>query len=510
MPALRLAFVLLVVSLAACGPERDRECSAGSTDLTADPENCGACGNVCGEGTACIDSRCLEGACQPGAVEKCYSGLEDTENVGSCVAGTRVCGKAGTWGRCEGEVTPVAENCTDGVDNNCNGMIDEDADLDGDGFTTCGVPGVIPGDCCDFAECSKPKEVNPGAYDAAGNGVDDDCNGVADDTALLCDQGLASSSASGVDFAKAIDICTPTPSGTITMQDYRWGLIDAKLSLTDGTGAPDREGHAIRPRFGTGVVPQGGVSLAMISSGGAAAKNDTNPGYHPWVSYTHTGVNSAPFPTDWYTANGNKLPNAPGCPASSAAQANDPVMLTLRIKVPTNARSFRLSTNFFSAEFPEYTCTQFNDFFVVLLDSMYNGPQPNPADKNLAFFQPAGTMDKFPVGVNLAYGNTGLFTQCVNGGTGCSGSVSGTINTCVATTHLIGTGFDDMSGNCGGSNLNGGATGWLVTAGNVKPGEIITLRIAIWDTSDWAWDSLAVFDGFAWSTELANPGTVIF
>ena len=56
----------------------------------------------------------------------------------------------------------------------------------------------------------------------------------------------------------------------------------------------------------------------------------------------------------------------------------------------------------------------------------------------------------------------------------------------------------------------GGATGWLVTSGNVTPGEIITLRIAVWDTSDHILDSLAVIDGFQWSVDVANPGTVIF
>ncbi len=506
MPLIRLAHVMAFVLLAACGPERDRECTAETTDLTSDPANCGSCGNACGDGYACIDSRCLIGLCQPGTVEECYTGAEDTSGVGPCKGGTRVCGRTGAWSACEGEVTPVAENCTDGVDNNCNGMTDEDVDLDGDQFTTCGVPGVIPGDCCDWTECDKPRTVNPGAYDAVGNGIDDDCNGIADDTALLCDQGINSGTTNAMEFAKAIDICQ-----TSSAQDYQWGVVDAKLSLTDGNGTPDREGHAIRPRFGANLLPQGGVSLAIISSGGAAAKNDTNPGYHPWVSYSHvSGTNTAPFPADWYLANMSRLPNAPGCPPPTGAQANDPVMLTLRIKVPTNALSFKLSTNFFSAEFPEYTCTQFNDFFVVLLDSTYDGMPKNPLDKNLAFFQPMGTMDKVPVGVNLAYGNTGLFTQCQNGNTGCSGGPAGTINTCVSTAHLIGTGLDDPGIACGASTMTGGGTGWLVTAGNVVPGEIITLRIAIWDTSDSAWDSMAIIDGFAWSTEPVNPGTVIF
>src|SRR5262245_60050353 len=151
------------------------------------------------------------------------------------------------------------------------------------------------------------------------------------------------------------------------------------------------------------------------------------------------------------------LPNAPGCPDPSGTTANDPVMLNLEIRVPSNAHSFSLKTNFYSAEFPEWTCSPYNDFFVVLLDSMYSGNPANPTDRNLAFYTQPGTTNNYPVGVNLAYGNTGLFTQCVNGTTGCSGT-SGTISTCVGTDDLMGTGMDEPdSGSCDSNSLTGGA-----------------------------------------------------
>ena len=158
-------------------------------------------------------------------------------------------------------------------------------------------------------------------------------------------------------------------------------------------------------------------------------------------------------------------------------------------------------------------CSPFNDFFVVLLDSAWNDdpmrtPQ-NPSDKNLAFYKQPQTMQIYPVGINLAACNTGLFTQCVNGETGCFGT-SGTISTCVGTNHLTGTGFDLPSpGSCDSNSLLGGATGWLETSGNVVGGEIITLRIAMWDTSDHRLDSLVVLDNFSWSVEASDPGTVI-
>src|SRR2546423_811886 len=54
-----------------------------------------------------------------------------------------------------------------------------DEDRDQDGYT------VAQGDCND---CDN--RVNPGAYDVAGNHVDEDCSGTADDEPAGCDTGL--------------------------------------------------------------------------------------------------------------------------------------------------------------------------------------------------------------------------------------------------------------------------------------------------------------------------------
>ncbi len=453
---------------------------------------------ACGPNTrdsACMGAACDTGTCKPGKHRECYGGKEETVDVGPCVVGEQTCLETGLWGNCAGQVIPVGEVCGDSIDNNCNGAMDENEDRDGDGFNTCA------GDCCDSTECSDPGLVNPGAFESPGNGVDDDCDGLVDNSASLCDQGLASNSSVGMDYAKAIDICQQA-----TMTDKKWGVISATLTLPDGTGMPEAVSHSIRNKFGTKVLPRGGVSMAELSTGHAAAKGDTNPAYADFVSYS--GTKSSGYPADWLAANGGNLPNAPGCPDPFEPGANDPVMLTVEVRVPTNAHSFSLKANFFSSEFPEFTCTVYNDFFVVLLDSMYTGNPMNPMDKNLAFYT-AANMSNYPVGVNLAYGNTGLFTQCVNGETGCSG-MSGTISTCLSTDDLTNTGFDDPSPySCDPNSLEGGATGWLTTSGNVTPGEIIKLRIAIWDTSDHLYDSLAIVDGFQWSVDSTQPGTVI-
>jgi hypothetical protein len=501
-----LAFAALLSSFGACGPSASHptgQCDS-TTDLLNDPNNCGVCGLKCTSSQTCNSGSCVAQSCTPGDSRACYDGADGTQGVGPCVGGMQTCGSDGYWSSCDGEVIPTGEKCGNSIDDNCNGMVDENVDNDGDGFTTCA------GDCCDSASdgCTDPKLVNPGAFDAAGNNLDDDCDGKIDESSANCDSGIASNTGNAADFAKAIDICE-----TATAGDKKWGLLSAGWSLTNGTGTPDANGHSVRDKFGTNLTPKGGASLMEISSGVAADANDNNPKYDSSQSYAHTSGASSPFPADFVTANGGSLPNAPGCPDPSGSDANDPEMLTLKIRVPTNAKSFSMNVNFYSYEFPEWTCSPYNDFFVVLLDSAYNGQPANPTDKNLAFYTDAA-MKKYPVGVNLAYGNTGLFTQCKDGATGCAGILdggkTGNIMTCTGTNDLAGTGFDqDGLDECDSGQYAGGGTGWLQTSGNVVGGETITLRIAIWDTSDENLDSTAVIDNFQWSVDVSNPGTVV-
>ncbi|RAJ16144.1 putative metal-binding motif-containing protein, partial [Olleya aquimaris] len=57
----------------------------------------------------------------------------------------------------------------DGIDNNCDGNIDEGFDQDGDGFTTC------QGDCDD-----SDASINPNATEIC-DGIDNNCDGNIDE-----------------------------------------------------------------------------------------------------------------------------------------------------------------------------------------------------------------------------------------------------------------------------------------------------------------------------------------
>lgn len=125
--------------------------------------------------------------CTPNVTEPCqYTGPQGTENVGTCKAGTRTCLPDGSgWMTCFGEVTPLYDLCDDGIDQDCNGIVD-DLDVDGDGYIECGETL----DCCwKFEDCPEPWNVYPGAPEIPGNGIDDNCNGeideITDDDELL-------------------------------------------------------------------------------------------------------------------------------------------------------------------------------------------------------------------------------------------------------------------------------------------------------------------------------------
>jgi len=469
-------------------------CVAGVCGLGACEGDFNNCDKDPGNGCE-IDGSCL---CTPGEQVSCYTGPEDTKNVGVCKAGLQTCNAQGTgFGGCQGEVLPGGiDLCNNALDDNCSGQVDEDPDADGDGWTVCG------GDCCDAVgpNCLNPNLVNPGAFEQGGNMVDDDCDSIKDNAVPVCDAGLATNSGTATDYAKAIDLCKVTTENP-PLKMKTWGVISASLTRANGAGAPDAAARSIRNNFGTGgIVPQQNNSLAVFSTGNAADQTDINPPYADFQSGKDNGANS-PAPADWLAANGGNFPNAPGCPAAGSNTANNSVMLKIRVRVPTNAKSFNVQMYFMSAEWPEYTCTAFNDMFVTLIDAP---GASNPADKNIAIYT-APNNTKYPVGVNLVKAAPGLFTQCKNGQFGCLGN-PGNYNGCTGIGQLAGTGMQIIEGGCGANDTTGGGTGWLKMAGNVKGGEIMEIRFAIWDTADGIYDSLVLLDDWVWSVQASQPG----
>ncbi len=109
--------------------------------------------------------------CVNGAVQPCGS------NMGACKVGSRTCANS-VWTACDGGVKPSAEAC-DGVDNDCNGVTD-------DGITeTCtaascnGARQCVPDSGVTGGQWGMCLPVG-GSVEMC-DGVDNDCNGTIDD-----------------------------------------------------------------------------------------------------------------------------------------------------------------------------------------------------------------------------------------------------------------------------------------------------------------------------------------
>jgi hypothetical protein len=493
----------------------DTMCSGGTTqcgqacvDPAVDPKHCGQCGNACPSGEVCSGGKCSQ-SCTGGLVRCgnfCVDTASDPKNCGQC-----------------GFVCSGTDKCVAGK---CVACDSSTTDCDGDGWL------ASEGDCCDKpGACgAEPKLVNPGAIEVVGNGIDDNCNGAVDlfdqaDT-QPCDLGLASDTTDAIDFAKALGLCRRTQQNPPQKKDRTWGLISAQLLRADGTPLGDRSGHSIRSKFGAQILPLNGSSMVVLSSGRAADATQTNPGpnggapagsnvtyeFFPSSQVDIASCSSPLCVKDWLgTANpplkaAGQLPQAPMCGnISNPSTAHDSVMLVLTMRAPTNARAFSFNSYFFSAEYPEFVCSNFNDQYIALVDTPTGTPQPipNPVDKNLMTFTQGG--QKWPVAINIAAG-TSVFSVCdAASKTGaCQGTQVSMLSCGQGAAGLAGTGFDKpTSATC----LVGGGTYWLTTAGNVVPGQLLQLRIAIWDVSDAEYDSTALLDGFQWLANATLPGT---
>jgi Cys-rich repeat protein len=497
-------------------PATETCCGSFCYDLQKDANHCGACGTACTAATnaqaACTSGACTVActpgwadcdgnpangcewnvlqdgpcACTPGKTEPCYQGPPGTENVGICKGGTQTCDAAGTgWGPCVGQVLPKPEtSCTSTTDNNCNGILGDVTDIDGDGWTVCN------GDCCEIpSQCGgiNPALVNPGAFEIPGDGVDNNCDGTVDNPiTTVCSTANKFTGVTGTDVIKAMDICQFTTLNPPLPMKI-WGVISATQLHADGSATVASEAQnsqtAIKTKFGTGgVVPKMNATMAVISSG--MARDAADPGWVvpiPGTSFTSAIAfpGAPPLSTYVNAHGGNLLPGTCGanpCPVGTGA--NDSINIHLQIRVPTNAQGFSYNFRFYSAEYQSFQCTSYNDYYLAMLTS---GAMGIPADHNISF-------DALNNAVSV---NNGFFQDCGGNGQNCNACPGG-------IGSLKGTGFDQVSG---------GSTEWLTTDSPAVPGEVMTLELMVFDVSDQIFDTLVLLDNFRWDLTPVTLGT---
>jgi hypothetical protein len=215
-PTNSLAYLLLPLAFGAAGPACGTSAETGSADSTGssslDADHDGfPVGKDCNDDDALVypgaaewcdivDSNC-DGDLQLGAVDIVpwftdadEDGWGDSATVVvACDAPSGTMTRGGDCDDADASVYPYAPERCNAADDDCDGSADEDPidgiavwlDQDDDGWGTgkswqaCAAgkeSASQPGDCDDLAWA-----VNPGMEEICGNGVDDDCDGLAQD-----------------------------------------------------------------------------------------------------------------------------------------------------------------------------------------------------------------------------------------------------------------------------------------------------------------------------------------
>jgi hypothetical protein len=323
---------------------------------------------------------------------------------------------------------------------------DPNKDMDGDGYTPAG------GDCNDCDPL-----INPGAVNIPGDPISYDCSGNNNPPAA-CD-GSNTGRNDPTSLTQSIELC-----------DKRF----VKSALMNGPS--DARARNVMANFGI-LKPQKGANMMLLSNGVAVDEMGSgfvNPQDGTILADNNTFANPLP-----------NLMGASGCGQPGAVDTvNDYTELVIQLKAPTNAKSFSFNFQFFSGEYPDYVCTEFNDEFLAIVQSSKTYPQP--------------TNISFDASMNPITVNSGFFIVCVNGTTPQE------MHCTQPPSNNNGTGYETALDPI--ENIPGGSTGWLTTTAPILPGEDITLRFVIFDEGDHRLDSAVLIDNFQWALQATMGG----
>ena len=299
----------------------------------------------------------------------------------------------------------------------------------------------------------------------------------------------------GLAWLEALGLC----GERVTEVSGRGGLTRARwLRLNGDRELGDARQVWLPERFGL-IAPREGERMVVLSTGVARdvnARDSYTPGCDTFGAEllqdddfmpTWSGGVSPPegFPEDASRCESG---------ASRGALAYNDVGFELTLRVPSNVTGFAFDSMFLSYEYPDYVCTQYNDFFVALLRSRPLGSNRGNVLRD---------MNGDAIGIN-----SGLLKVCEP----APDRVGSDVDCSSGPSELSETGYGADEATCAPISIDkpdigGAATGWLRTEVPLRAeDEIIELVFRLWDSGDPQLDSTVLLDNFRFLTGATGSG----
>ncbi len=216
---------------------------------------CGGCGTVsetetCGDG---LDNNCngfIDEGCECTQGSQCYPGPPEKAGIGACNWGSKTCSE---FAPCVGYTLPIPEICGNGIDDDCDGRVDEECVCQDGATRPCGNDAGI----CTYGtqtcqdDAWGPCTGGTGPSSEVCNGIDDDCDGITDEGLLnacgTCGEScydlemnptLVGTPDTGIDLIDAADPDNPTGRDGISLTrasfipPYLWAANHTHNSVT--------------------------------------------------------------------------------------------------------------------------------------------------------------------------------------------------------------------------------------------------------------------------------------
>jgi hypothetical protein len=229
-------------------------CEYDDTGFASDPQHCGGCGTACAVNHA--TPLCTAGSCKMGACAADYVDV-DGKPANGCE-----CHKLGT-----------TDGTCDGVDDDCNGLVD-------DGYVpfSCGTGACASKSRCvngNFSCTAGPPAVEgPTGDPTCADGVDNDCDGLTDDA----DSNCAASDGGATDGGSGSSDAGTNPDASTT----DGGRADDGAAGRDGAptadGTTGADGSTSGGTGGSAGATSGGTGGSAGSNAGGSAGSSKDGG----------------------------------------------------------------------------------------------------------------------------------------------------------------------------------------------------------------------------------------